>query len=322
MFASIRYAYLIRCGLCENSVEFVVQAGHCCGHSSTGRTAASHGHHRQHLGLLRFLHSLQGILPVLGAYRHVSRLKCDLEVISQETAVNICFFHTHFFEGLRLLLSTQFPNSLIAHQGAVCLGVWDQHLFRHHPEEHHHPDICWQARPGVGCSLSGKKHVTSVCEPILGSELAFLASYGDPQGIWLLSSVTLVTKHTGHPPQNPTEIWYWQVVLLFLSSWCTSSTSRFSPSCTLWAPPSSSSVTTDTGPGKKAWPRDSLSNCVRPVQTQRQRSCPQAPKRDEEEGSLNVWMRRVLWLDPWPQSERFLCSGWRRLLSQLHQSAS
>lgn len=89
MFASIRYADLICCWLCENSVEFVVQAGHCCGHSSPGGTAASHGHHRQHLGLLRFLHSLQGILPVLGAYSHVSRLKYDSVFVSEVIAGNI-----------------------------------------------------------------------------------------------------------------------------------------------------------------------------------------------------------------------------------------
>lgn len=139
MFASIRYADLIHCRLCENRVEFVVQAGHRCDHSGPGGTAARHGNHRQHLDLLRLLHPLQGILPVPGAYSHVSRLKPDRVFVSQVTFLS---FHARSFEGSLLLLSTQFPDSLVPDQGAVRLGVWDQHLLRHHPEEHHHPDIC------------------------------------------------------------------------------------------------------------------------------------------------------------------------------------
>ena len=85
--------------------------------------------------------------------------------------------------------------------------------------------------------------------------------------------------------QKSMEIWYLQFVLLFLlflSSWCTSSTSRFLPSCTLWAPPSSSSATTETGPGKEARPRGSLWNWVWPVPAQRQRHCQWAPEHERK----------------------------------------
>lgn len=133
MPASARYANVLHCWLCENSMGFVVQAGHRCDHSSAGGTASSHGHHGQHLALLRLLRSLQGILPVPGAFSHVSVSENVIEVV----LVLVVNTDTHV-----LLLSPQFPDRLLPYQGAVCLGVWDQHLFSHHPEEHHYPYIC------------------------------------------------------------------------------------------------------------------------------------------------------------------------------------
>lgn len=261
MFASIRYANLIRCWLCENSVEFVVQAGHCCGHSSTGGTAASHGHHRQHLGLLRFLHSLQGILPVLGAYSHVSRLKYDLVFISQVIAVNILVFSHSLPRGFTppfVYSSFQIASSLTKELCALVFGI------------------------------------NTFLGTILKSIIILI--FADKRGLALdVRSQVKIFKGNVHKKSNiykNLQIYGIYNLFCFSSSWCTSSTSRFLPSCTLWAPPSSSSGTTETGPGKEAWPRDSLLNCVRPVRTQRQRLC-----RDEK-GWRPVWISRVLWLDP------------------------
>lgn len=39
------------------------------------------------------------------------------------------------------IVSPQFPDSLVTHQGALCAGVWHQHLLGDHTEEHHQSDI-------------------------------------------------------------------------------------------------------------------------------------------------------------------------------------
>lgn len=58
--------------LCQNSVEHLVRAGHWYHHSGAGRSAASYENHRRHLGLLCLLCTLPKLLPVSGAYCHVS----------------------------------------------------------------------------------------------------------------------------------------------------------------------------------------------------------------------------------------------------------
>lgn len=133
MPASARYANVLCCWLCENSMGFVVQASHRCDHSSAGGAASSHGHHGQHLALLCLLRSLQGILPIPGAFSHVSVSYNVIEIVLVLAVNTYTDFH---------LLSPQFPDRCLSYQGAVCLGVWDQHLFSHHPEDHHYPDIC------------------------------------------------------------------------------------------------------------------------------------------------------------------------------------
>ncbi|XP_017289965.1 reduced folate transporter isoform X2 [Kryptolebias marmoratus] len=111
----------------QDSVEHLVRVRDRYYHGHPGGPAAPHGHHGQHLGLLRLLYPLQGLLPVLGADRHL-------------------------------------PDCLVAHKGAVCSGVWHQHLLGNSAEEHHQPDIRRQEGPGPGCAVAvpGVLHLLDV----------------------------------------------------------------------------------------------------------------------------------------------------------------
>lgn len=71
-FLFVRCHHFFCGGIRQDPMERLVRARHRSHHSCAGGFAAPHGHHTQHLGLLRSLRGLQGLLPIPGANCHVS----------------------------------------------------------------------------------------------------------------------------------------------------------------------------------------------------------------------------------------------------------
>ncbi|XP_072496928.1 reduced folate transporter isoform X2 [Notamacropus eugenii] len=91
-------SHLLCSGLCEDPLGSVVRAGDRGHHFPSGRAHPAHVYHQQHLGVLHVPGTLQRLSSVPGAHSH-------------------------------------FPDCLVPDQGAVCPGVWGQHLPCHHPED-------------------------------------------------------------------------------------------------------------------------------------------------------------------------------------------